>query len=973
MANISTAVLLSGSVINEAGLNKKREEEKKAPIDVPFESGPKERANYDRVEKNLQIMLDSGATPFKINQYLVRTEGLDPITVRPQKMEKDTTFGGVTLALARGAVTGAAALPELPLIGIDFLGFLGRKSLDIVGVDAFAETEFEQVLSGHVMEGARQINRFLDQDDLFFRSGFEKGRDPDALEAGFVERTAEKVGEYVVPGAMLTKGLTGVGAALLRRAPESLNIFQKIAVNAAKDPMKLQAIEAGINSIAAISGESTATAVMASGSPEMQENVEWFRFGSELTATFGAAIASSFLTKVHRLTTGRLTLTESQQKRAAELRVGEIFNEWMAADPNTVNNLKTAARLEREIQRATGDPNFRFTTADVLQHPEAQAAMIKIIQTGKDIQAATRYLRTMESNRKGVSKWIAGLTPVIEKGDNLQKNLDDYIGNTLNSYQKKLDAAEVKALEEAIYLHPERGPEAAGQHAIQMLDEIFEAELDKAIGIYNQIDRTKEFGVSRIRTAVKKAQFAPQNRQLDPSQELVGLGANDPVSEMIRIGLVNFGDDVKKTNIGRMLAYRRLIGKEINVARNGGNPEDAARLITIRDGIDNQFSAMEKTASVGKEARLLKKANEMRRQVGQRFESARAKVIMNKDLNGINTLAPEDVMDRFIRAERGKAASRSATLFKQMFGDSVEAKKLITDTVDYELSKFINSEGRLNPVRSRAWLNSHKQNLQKHGVWDQYKDVDKAELAARRAKDRFLLDRRTLESNQLNKIVKAENLSTFIGAKIKAGRIAETRALVESTGDPMALRAFKREVWDSVLRTSDTSAFDTVDQMIRNPGTFLKTIQDHADDLKRGLGEAHYKDLEKIARGLKLQEGNVGTFGIQAVREAIESHGGQQRVGRMMSKVRASMQGFVSPTYTAVQLLNEGLDHISVNAAVKTLQEASYDWRIARRLAKEFVAEQTRRASKSNALAAGLTTAITTENYLGQDDARTEE
>jgi len=183
-----------------------------------------------------------------------------------------------------------------------------------------------------------------------------------------------------------------------------------------------------------------------------------------------------------------------------------------------------------------------------------------------------------------------------------------------------------------------------------------------------------------------------------------------------------------------------------------------------------------------------------------------------------------------------------------------------------------------------------------------------------------------------------------------------------------AEKGFAGAVWDAVINKGNTGKIDTVEQIVRRPDNILAIALEHKKDLIEGLGRTHYNSLLTIGKAVKLTEGTIPTFGARATEAATTPVVNQRMLGRAFSKIRASLQGFVSPQFTLVQLANQGMDIISSRAAQVVIEEAMYDWRYAVELAK--IAET--RAGQRALTLIGAAAVPATAAFIEQEDDRTD-
>ena len=966
--------------VNEEG---KAGEEKPLPA-IPQSVEQVAQANHARVQGNVQKMLDQGGDLGTINRYLRDIEGINiEVDDTPQKVADNTTVQSLGLSVARGAIRGTIGLASLPFLATDGIGFMLRSIWD-------EDAQFQAVVSGSITQGGENLANLLDPNRSLNTAlqgtsptgskGFLAPRSligVDEKTTTFANRAAEKVGEFIAPGGILVKGMTNQGAKLLSKNPETFNFMQRMFIQVAKDPTKAQLVEAGLGAISGISGEAAVTQLLESGNPADIEKAGYVRFGAEMASMGLTIIVQRGISSLTNLARGKLALTDKAQKLAAEIQVGKIFNEIMESDPNLLRSIRRAEQLEEAI------PDLNFTTANVFQNPQIQAALTKVIQTGQPA-SATRYIRMLETSRGRMATFSKELAPILKSSDpNLKTSVSKFMDENFAKIDARVTAAERRAVEEAGMLHPERVPESIGQSGMEQM-KILEEEAQNTVDfLYKSIDPDINYKINHIKGSLALARsdprFAVENiqRSLEvppkPPLGLKGREFGDVPNVLLETAEKNFGKDVNIVDMASLMEWRRMVGKHERLALSAGDTDTVARLDFLRKGVDRQFEAASKRAATGKAADVFKEANEQWTALKARFDKGYQRIGIQRDLTSIYKMAPEDFGRKFIRPESGKQAIESAKVFRQIFGVDKKgkllssARALITDSVAYQLSKFKTDKG-FDMRAMQGWLTKHETNLKAHGVWDQFKDVGQATAIADDVRVAAVIDRKSYEQGILQALMDSPNTGDFVKRQIKNGTLGSTGAGIRATGNMPASRAWAREVFDTVLSSADTKTLDSVNQVIKRPDAVLGMLLKHKSDLVAGIGREHYKSLLTIGKALKMTEGTVRTFGARAMEPATTPGVNQRMLGRAFSKIRASLQGFISPQFTAVQLANQGLDILNSRAAQHVVEEAMYDWRYARdlaRIAKDRAGQQAIRMIGVAAIPAGI-------DVLETEDERTE-
>jgi hypothetical protein len=932
-------------------LQRKREEGESTFGQTALEKADISPAEFDRIQANVRKGIDEQNFTFNDVVEYMKYEGIEPnVDMTPAQLNDEQQLGLDLANFAKGSIEGTFNLVSLPFMLTD--AFVG-------GIKAVASDDFKFHLpASGVIQG---IGRDL-SDSLFNLEGAPEN---------FETRAAKKVGEFVVPGAFITKGLTTAGAKLALQAPEALNFMQKAFVHMAKNPAKLQFLEIGMNSGAAIAGETAVQLAAQGGDPNEVENAGWIRFGAEIGAVLGLGFGQRLLAKFSDFARRKIVWGAAHQKRAAEIQVGEVFNEIMEADPNILNNIAVTEALEKEL-------GIKLTADVAFQNPDIAAMVQNAVRTSPNKAAATRFVRLFEAERERLRQYSNKMTPIIEKSDNLQKDLGVFLDDELTKVQNRIDETVAKAVDEAQLLHPERSHIELGEAGFTQL-KVFQKEADDMVeGLYNSLDNTVEYSVSHIQAGMLKSKFSPRFAEENVRRTIAGepvIGAKGTAQEfggvhkdLLDSMELNFGPGTKKTDLATIRDMRAEINSFITIEKNG---ETIARLMAMKKGIDNQLKIGARSAR-GKAATVFKQANKMREEIDIKFDSGFARIALQEDLHGIKALSPESFWKTWVQPGDAKTAVNAARQFKRIFMNDKTKKldpvieSLVTDYVAYNLNKSI-SAGKLDLTGIENWLLRHETSLKELGVWNKFDDVGKAQARATEVTIQGVLDRREIERSILQSVIKTRNLRGFIRKEIDGGGIAEIAKKVEETGSRPAIRAFKKEVWDTLLDSANTGRLDSVEKMIKSPDTMLVKLLEHETVLRSALDNKHYEALTTLARGVRRIEGRVETFGRAADELSKGQHTSQRQMGQAFSKIRASLQGFVSPQFTAIQLANQGLDIMSSNSAVGVIEEAMYNWRYAVELAKNAKNRSGRRAIRTIWSAA----AVSAANFE-HDDARTE-
>jgi hypothetical protein len=935
---------------------------------------------YEAIQNNIKTMNEAGVPAPTILSYL------DDVGVTVGQQKDSNKYEAVSLrslgsSALGGGTRGLMSLGAIPTIVVDtYWHMMKRAGEDLAGgrpADIYtAFDDFDPTLTKLQQSGVDHIVDAVDHNT------------PEGEVSRFANRASEKTFEYVVPGAAMVAGFTTQGAKLLASNPEGAGMIQRMMIEMAKNPAKAQAYEAGLGTAAAIAGEAAVTNV-AGTDPELRANSEWIRLGAEVTTLATSIIGQRFAARITDFAKSKLLFGEKHMKDAAEFQVGKWLNEIMEADPNIADNIAKVRELEQ--MGVLGDvinlgdnvgAGSTFLTPDVLQNPQIQAAMDAIVATGDT--TATRFARTLEAATKRVEDFADGLKPIIQASDpkNMQPTLQRYITRELDAIDRRTEAAIRKAVDEAAALRPNRSSREIGESAYVQINALEEEAIKKVDDLYNQLDNSLDYPIKQIRQSLIQAGMSPrvlaENKKrvaqgLEPIMGLKGNTSSNKFMEgILETGALNFLEEgTDRVPMIVIREWRQEINNQMRAAVRAQDWDSVTRLTTLRNGVDKQFDVMRRNAH-GKARVVFKEANEMWEEVRNRFDRSHAQVMSQQFILGRNNLHPSDFSRHWIIPNKSKGAVKAAEDYRFAFGDSEESKVFIEESVRWELSQMKTKEGALDMPLIQRWLSDREQSLRAHGVWNKFDDVGKASMAATEAQATGIIDKNRFLTQQFEKLVGlsgAKNVDRYIGELVRAGRLGELRAQVAATGNEGLLRVFKQKAMNTILSESESVTVDSVGQIARNPSLLHISLEKHSDDIIRALGKDHYNDLRTISEVYKLNFGKVQTFGSRATDLAKVPVVNQQQLGRAMSKIRASLQGFVSPEYTAVQLGNQALDLLNSKVASQVLEEAMFNWKYAETLAG---IAKTKAGQHALRLFATPPAAAVGLSHLQEDDARTE-
>lgn len=931
--------------------------------------------NLARIKQNAQENnLDVAAV---MDKYLEDIEGLESYLVEEAKGENYEPISMRTLTRDsfKGAARGIMALGLPVTLVADATETLLQQASAIMRFkfDEIPTMRFKATRM--LTEGSEAISE---------AAGGIIGESPEDMDQRFISRAVEKTSEYVPPGALLVKGMTTMGARLATEAPEGLTMMRRVMVDMARDPKKAQILEGVLSGSAATSGEIAATIA-----GEEHEYQEWIRLAAELGSILPTTIAQNLSSKLYNIITKKITLGSAYSQHAADLQVGDLLNFIAEVDPNFVRNVEGGRRLVSQ----TG---AELTFDQIAQNPELTRTIETLMVTQPG--TASILMNRQQQATEGLNKFIDEVAPLVNRRDPItperfQRELREFTTKKLDEIEQESNRLVRESVESLNPLRPSSTPEEIGETAMVHLEVRRSADMRKAEQLYDKLPNEKMYPVKWIEIGMERAKFSKLQREAIEAAAKSGREVPIPleystVPKLIQeLWDVNFaGKDT--VSLLQIREFRRIINNEIASAQRAGDTDLVNRLIQIRGGrdqkgrllrygIDKQLDVI-RLGERGQARTLLKEANDFYEGVRDVYDRSLASIMTQRRMS-MNTFYPEDFSRMWIRPSDKKASVRVARDYVEAFGDSERAKSFIRDSAAGEIFKILDdaqsttgiNEGTFNRVQ--VWLNRHEQNLRAHGIWDDFNTVEKAIDAGRRGARMLPVNRQHFENVEFAQLIglrDVDNIPAFIRSKLDAGRLGDVSAQVKRTKNKPAIRAFNRFAFDSILDSAKPVGIDNTEQLIRNPDKLLIVINQQEKQLVEALGRNHVESLRTIGRVWKRQFGQptIRTKSQTAFADELgrQARFGQSQMGRVFSKIRASMQGFVSPEFTAIQLANQAFDIINANVAHNVLRDTILNPDKAAELMALARTESGRRMIRVIGVAAMPATASAIEENLSQ-------
>ncbi|KKK68139.1 hypothetical protein LCGC14_2947070, partial [marine sediment metagenome] len=132
-------------------------------LPIAPEAQQKLTTNHDRIQNNIQGMINANAPFSDINKYL-RVEGieLDIQKEDTQRETEDVNAKTLSLSFIRGSIKGTYNLAALPFLATDAIGYGVRRIFD-------EDAEIEAVISGKISQTGTDLAKLFDPNFTFER------------------------------------------------------------------------------------------------------------------------------------------------------------------------------------------------------------------------------------------------------------------------------------------------------------------------------------------------------------------------------------------------------------------------------------------------------------------------------------------------------------------------------------------------------------------------------------------------------------------------------------------------------------------------------------------------------------------------------------------------------------------------------------------------------------------------------------
>lgn len=768
-----------------------------------------------------------------------------------------------------------------------------------------AVLEFGENLGSNLVNVGRQIieQPMMQQDNTLSewvkgtgRQGAEMIRPSDQGVGG---RIVEEVGSYALPSAGITKMMISSGA-LLQNAPRALGAFENMLVDTAKDPRKTMILDQTLSALMASAGQTSEEAGL---SPTQRALVEL------TTGVLPAGVPAAYAKAKNIVGNARFS----------KYAVGKYLNDVAGEDPlfwktyNEMSGLSKKHGVEMDLPELAKNPELRAAQKALTEEVEGGATRIESVvpkQQAQQVRGAFDY------SPRAVDQAIKTETDSIAAVELALKN--------------KIDAAERVAVKEAIP-YKQASIKDAGDAALITLDTeeaLATAALSKQ---YAEIGLEVPVKTDLIRTAINNARKSalPKNQwrgELEPHLKgvlnvLTGGAKQQPkLYGVTRPAQIQREQPTKDLTLEGIQELQGLLKSAIRTERTAGKDQLVRELSKVLDSTYKQLDSV--TGLSQKDVSALKSANNQARLIHQRFDDSRVSIFNKMDKQGVVKTASEDVIKNIIRPDSQANSVRSVEAYQNAIGNPAKAKAILKNGFIAKLA--VNSLNKqtasgsdyLLDVKSTAnFLKQHKNFLNTSGLKNEFKNPAAAskelELAQAGLQDHIS----QMAKSELSKWVGSDDPIRYVSKAISDGSIK--RLLLKTKSKPLVQRGIREAAWEGVLKGANVTRGMRGLESDLTVDSLKLAFQRNNENLRLGLGEAHYNDARELAHivdSLSLQPTTTAGFVTERPIEGLTE--------KLLTGLRAASHGFVRPDLIVAQMGKRSLDAVRLVESKKLLKEA---------------------------------------------------
>lgn len=856
-------------------------------------------------------------------------------------------------AFLSGAFKGAGGLVSFPVWGLEKLGqarlrAYGSKATlfkDVTPPSQFIQEPFDSA--------GEAVKAFTNAD----------------TDTSLGLRYLETVGEYVTPGAITTKATERAGRKIARAItdegmlppaygrwgknleaslPQEVKGLRRLALEAARNPKKMQALEAVFNTTSAISGQTAFEMAIANGASE--EEAGWWKIGASLGTAVVGPSTQRLVSKVKELANSKLGLTDSAREAIGERIVSHFFNDIMDFEGETGQQYLAASRIEQIYKKYTGDASgLDLTTAQVTRSPPVIAAERKVM-SGKPLQAveAQRHMKDQARKTEAFVQAVQRRGP-NENIDEWHQRMRDSVEAETSRLQFEIDHSVMDAEREAITFLDNGDPVALGNLGRRKLNDLYE-EMDNRIDAMYKTVADVPIKNSSLKSAWKEATesklegYQPIPKWLDDIYNLTF-------------------KDKDMSSVDQLRQFQKLIRGEL---RGNLSPETFRRMTIIDQGIQSQFAraaSKDYESDLGMAAQHLEIANNLNKRVSEMFKSGELKRLVAEDAQGVSVVSAEDFFTRFVRSNTQGDRFKVAEDYAKAFG-SPNAPGVSRDLIRQAFLVSMRNSGVIDPatktINTRAaqrWVQQHSDNIKAFGLEGEFDNIGDAARKAAEIKSTNTLQIRDIEKSVFAQSIK-EDPKEYVRSALNSGRVSRLLGAPD-----VAQRGYKQLAWEVLLESTQSGGKIGVGDtavLVRDPAKLGTLLDRNEMQLKKLLGPDHFNDLRTVQKLMETTSPvHAGRFE-GSIEQVLEQDPKMHKLKMSIwAKLWAAHRGFVSPQFAAAYVLNQTVESIGWRAVEGTFEKALRDPNTARVLANSARNKEEAHALRSiySAVVAPLTQA----------------
>lgn len=599
--------------------------------------------------------------------------------------------------------------------------------------------------------------------------------------------------------------------------------------------------------------------------------------------------------------------------RAAQKEVGEVVGPHMSD-----SGLNEAERLRETI------PGFNPSLAEATGSPALIATQRRIEREAAGAELETLAARR-RANESAVQTFITEKSPetdlpldyVIDTANRRVQNLRYEVGRPIVSIERRQ--------REAAGALPTADRSAVGETLrTTLVNERTKARdtlgrLADSLGL-NDVDMSIPFG--RIRNEIV-AEFTPGSvfDDIKNYPEVVeAIRSVNPVRRNPQTGQM----EPQPITFNDLKALRERITDDLLDAQAGANPsrKKVRSLAALKAKVDGAIDELGASTDPNIAQNYTAFRQAYFEQYIERFEKGAAFKVRQKDGRGFYKTPDERVAQAFFAPGDVSAARQ----FKTVYGDNLEANAALEATVLDSLRDSTVRDGRIVPELFETWMRKHQSVLSEFPQIQRGVESAQELVTALSTRQAQLVSRQSgIEDRVLVRELNALERGTKTAESVIDSAVKDPRKMDQVVnslrGNPEALNALKRHIWDSAANLNG-----------KELGDFLTTFD---KSLKRALGPTHYGDLVTISKARQMMdrmpEPKGQGYSPNPLKDIEQSIGmGIPQIG---SRVFAVESGRTSARYMITDAFGRFMRGRSQARSEALLKEALYNPEVARDLA----------------------------------------